>query len=312
MCEDASEAPGIYLSENMWSPRRNHRAVTVGVRMFVLGGRAREVADIARDRTEGGILYPRVENDPFHSSWREPSVLKNDVWASDDKGSTWFLVSPGCHAPQAEDLLTGNEAQGKYGAPENKCTADVDCYGVGECHEVGGKGHATCVCPMWSPRELHAVAAHDSIIYVVGGFVSLRRSNCGDYACGDVDAGAYRGYKSDVWYSSDGRTWDAATLEAGWPGRGDHGLFVYNDVMYLVGGATHAGYRRTRYMNDVWHTTLPMRYVPCVHGSHGIACKIGYMVNKVEEKARFRCLIETAGLWETPQRPFRVCVSALA
>ena len=210
------------------------------------------------ERMVGKNIYPRVESDPFHSSWREPSVLKDDVWASDDGGDSWFLVNPGCHAPQAEDVLAGNEAQGKHGALKNECVTDADCYGVGECRDVvGGTGHMTCVCPIWSPRELHAVAVHNAVIYVVGGFVSLRKSSCGDYACGDVDAGAYRGYKSDVWYSSDGRAWNAATLSADWPGRGDHGLFINRGMMFIVGGAADMGDGRTMYMNDVWHTVLP-------------------------------------------------------
>lgn len=262
VCGDTSQAPGVYISDNMWSPRRNHRSVTIDNRIFVLGGRAREIVDIPRERTVGGILFPRTETDPFYSTWREPSVLKNDVWASDDEGATWFLVTPGCHAPQEEDVLAGNQDQGKHGAFENECSVDSDCYGVGECLDLAGDtSHMTCVCPMWSPRELHAVAAHNGFIFVVGGFVSLRGSNCGDYACGDVDAGAYRGYKSDVWYSSDGEAWNVATLAANWPGRGDHGLFVHDDIIYVVGGATDSRDGSTRFMNDVWHADLPSRYV---------------------------------------------------
>lgn len=228
-------------------------------RILVLGGRAREISDMARERTVGGILSPRIETDPFYSTWREPSFLKNDVWASDDEGSTWFLVNPGCHAPQAEDVLAGNANAGKFGVSSNECSADSDCYGVGVCEDVGSTGYTTCVCPMWSPRELHAATVHEGNMYVVGGFVSVRKSHCGDYACGDVDAGAHRGYKSDVWYSSDGVTWDAATLEADWPGRGDHGVFVYSNTMYVVGGAADAGDGQAMYMNDVWQASLPVR-----------------------------------------------------
>ncbi|CAM9226284.1 unnamed protein product [Hapterophycus canaliculatus] len=258
VCDDTSEAPGVYTTDNMWSPRRNHRAITLDDRIFILGGRAREIADIPRDRTVGGILTPRIETDPFYSTWREPSVLKNDVWASDDEGRSWFLVNPGCHAPQAEDVLVGNDNHGKAGMTSNECLEDSDCYGAEVCLDVAGAGtHATCVCPMWSPRELHAASVHDGSVYVVGGFASVRRSNCGDYACGDVDAGAYRMYKSDVWRSSDGVSWTAVALEAGWQGRGDHGLFVHSNVMYVVGGAADGGSGQVSFLNDVWRADLP-------------------------------------------------------
>lgn len=259
VCDDTSNAPGIYTSQNMWSPRRNHRAVTVDERMFVLGGRAREIADMPRERAVGSLISPRVANDPFYSTWREPSVLKNDVWASDDQGFTWFLVTPGCHCPQEEDVRAGNEDEGRYGTLSNECSSDADCYGVGECVDVGNTGHPTCVCPMWSPRESHTAAVHNGVIYLVGGFVSVRGSNCGKFSCGDVDASAYKGFKSDVWFSSDGENWEAATLSAGWHGRGDHGMFVHDDVVYIVGGAAHGSNGRMMYMNDVWQASLPSR-----------------------------------------------------
>lgn len=252
----------MYLSENMWSPRRNHCAVTVNDRIYVLGGRARQISDIPRERTVGGLLYsPRVENDPFYSNWREPSVLKNDVWASDDEGFSWFMVNPGCHCPQEEDVLAGNENNGRYGTSADQCKKNSDCYGSGECVDIAGNGYSTCVCPMWSPRELHAATVHNDVMYVVGGFVSLRKSNCGIYACGDADAGGYLGYKSDIWYSSDGAKWTVATRDAGWPGRGDHGLFVYDNVMFIVGGATDRGNGRNKYTNDIWYANLPSRLV---------------------------------------------------
>ena len=53
----------------------------------------------------GGVTYAkRVEQNPFWSTWREPSVLKNDVWMtrlSDDFGTKWTLVNQGCVDPQA-------------------------------------------------------------------------------------------------------------------------------------------------------------------------------------------------------------------
>ena len=37
-------------------------------------------------------------------------------------------------------------------------------------------------------------------MFLVGGFVTVHRSYCEGDACGDVDAGGYREYLSDVWY----------------------------------------------------------------------------------------------------------------
>ncbi|CAN0376785.1 unnamed protein product, partial [Discosporangium mesarthrocarpum] len=167
-------------------------------------------------------------------------------------------VHPGCHAPGLAEIRAANVAEGHYGTLEHQCLEDADCYGAGECVDVGATGHPSCVCPSWSPRELHGVAFHGGFIYVVGGFVSIRRSSCGSYACGDSDAGATRGYASDVWVSGDGGgSWAAVTLRAPWGGRGDHGLFVYAGVAYVVGGAAESEDGGAEYLNDVWYASLP-------------------------------------------------------
>jgi hypothetical protein len=55
---------------------------------------------------------------------------------------------------------------------------------------------------------------------------------------------------NDVWYSSDGLTWNRATALPGFSGRITFGLTVFNNAMWLVGG-----YNGTADFEDVWKTT---------------------------------------------------------
>jgi hypothetical protein len=96
---------------------------------------------------------------------------------------------------------------------------------------------------MWSPREHHAAVAHSwddddtYTLYVMGGFASKRQRNCGNYACGDVDAASYREYMNDIWRSDDsGVTWSVVTLNASWAPRGGHTAISFLGSIYLFNG----------------------------------------------------------------------------
>ena len=147
---DEREVPG---REVMWSPRRHHASVSLAVTLlrdkerdpnarpkeylFVMGGRARELVDYAKEKSIGGIQYPRVR-DPLEiafSTQHEATVLKSDVWMSTD-GKRWELVTPGCIAPQADLITAGRlreDGSRKYGQKKNKCKQDVDCFGAEIC-----------------------------------------------------------------------------------------------------------------------------------------------------------------------------------
>jgi hypothetical protein len=89
---------------------------------------------------------------------------------------------------------------------------------------------------------MHAVVVHgwtDTLetVYVSGGFASKRQRNCGDYACGDIDAAGYREYMRDLWKSEDGGvTWQVVTLHAPWEGRGGHSLISFLGSIWLFNG----------------------------------------------------------------------------
>jgi len=239
-----------------------------------MGGRARELADLPQHRAVGGILTPRVAQDPYHSTWREATVVKNDVWTSDDQGASWTLATPGCVDPQKELVLTGDYGHGAAGVPCKydgdcrggatclrdagsnvgtcrPCRADADCYGAAKCD--AGWGAGTCVCPMWTPREGHRAINHDGRVYVSGGFASVRTSHCGRHACGDVDASAHRRYMSDVWVTDDGAGWTKKTAAAPWDGRGAHAFVSFGEAMYVIGGrGGETASRGETYFGDVW------------------------------------------------------------
>jgi hypothetical protein len=205
--EEGCQAEAVWKRDNMWSPRRHHKVLVHRQKLYIMGGRAREYARMSDRRLIGGIIGPRVSSDLYYSSIREEILLKNDVWVSNDgAGVEWTLVTPGCHDPQ-QDILAATESwksrmeskanEQNIGVPEAACLSDNDCYGVAECTTLTGMLTGVCVCPMWSPRENHAVAvqhlytyapgnnstivAEDDYMYVVGGFVSARRSFCGDH-----------------------------------------------------------------------------------------------------------------------------------
>jgi len=75
------------------------------------------------------------------------------------------------------------------------------------------------------------------VVYVGGGFASKQERVCGDFACGDTDAGAYREYMRDLWKSEDkGVTWSVVTLHAPWEGRGGHSLVSFLGSVWLFNG----------------------------------------------------------------------------
>ena len=284
ICQDLLNQYNVH-----WSPRRNLGATYLNGYLWVMGGRARELARLPEDDAIGGIMTPRVKDinrdtfgvnfDQRFTTQREVSTYKSDVWRSRD-GETWELVTPGCRAPQINLISKGNEADGKSGTKENACSSSEDCYGPAEACEADANGHFTCVCKMWSPREQHQVLAYNSYLYVIGGFASKRfseRSNCGAYACGDVDAGSYRHYMQDVWKSLDGELWEVVTLgtKNSYPGRGRHQAVVMRNYaddlltkLYVIGG--EGGDPTTNeviYYNDIWWTYIdnPVEWFNITH-----------------------------------------------
>ena len=285
-------AQGIWKKDNMWSPRRGHGAVAANEKIVVIGGRAREYARLKNDKLVGGLgSQKRIETVREYSTIREEHVLKNDVWDTID-GVNWKLINPGCRDPQ-EDVLLQTEVWSRnisdpkliklVGSAGSKCHKSSECYGVAECKVLGNNTREkVCVCPMFSPRENHAVAVQHrfsfqndgsvvakDIIYVVGGYINVKQAFCANHSCGPTD-----GYKlaiDDAWMSSDGGvTWvqikkafDNGNVK--FIGRGNHRALVVEDDLLIFGGETFNPLaKHTKFMNDVWKVPLPRK--PCCDG----------------------------------------------
>jgi len=270
-----------------WSPRRHHAGVYFKDKLWVMGGRAREFEYFTEERSIGGILGPRVENIPAtdgnrqqrFSTRREASVVKSDVWSSED-GASWTRVAPGCRAPEAKLVASGYPGEGKHGIKEYACSIDGDCFGDEKCDTSLN----TCVCSHWSPREQHAVAVYGNYMYLTGGYASAlysEFSNCGAFACGDTDASSYRYFLSDVWRTSDGQVWDLVKEDAyavrdprfAQPvGRGGHQMLALQDAngdpyLWVIGGRggdnTVNGGPEV-YFNDIWAAPITADGLPTV------------------------------------------------
>ena len=147
--------------------------------------------------------------------------------------------------------------------------------------------HRVCVCPMFSPRTNHAVTVQhrfavsedgsifsEDVIYVVGGFVSVKQAFCANRSCGPADG--YRLAIDDARMSTDGVRWrqikPAFSRNSFFGGRGSHTAIVVHsysgtsngthDKLLIFGGETsHPREMSNLYLNDVWNVDLPKE--PC-------------------------------------------------
>jgi hypothetical protein len=163
-------------------------------------------------------LYVMGGRGPF--SFEDETVLFGDVWKSADAGSTWQKVAQWQPGPGAGD--------------------------------------------MWAPRAYFGAVTHRGRMFVIGGQNFQTRPNpifpdgCA-FLPPDVPCLPFvpdSTFFDDVWSSSDGVTWTAATTDAPWDGRAGLSVVVHKGAIYVLGGsrgddAATGGTGRVLY-NDVW------------------------------------------------------------
>ena len=161
-----------------------------------------------------------------------------DVWSSQD-GKQWTLVTgdaPWIHSDLPMSFvfrdkiwMMGGWYNGrlKGHSASNQIWSSSD----GKSWQLENKNAS------WSARIASAVVEFKGRIWLLGGTEN--------YYFGDKNS-----LKNDVWYSADGKTWELATADAGWPPRAYHQAAVLNGKMYVFGGGNYVPEYQA--MNDVW------------------------------------------------------------
>jgi hypothetical protein len=169
-----------------------------------------------------------------------PRICNSEVWSSTN-GREWTLEvlnAPweGRHCAgyvvhrDRMWIVGGDGSQGHY---QNDVWSSAD----------GVNWDNVCDNVPWGPRVMHYTLAFRGKIWVMGGQTSPHH------------APADERFYSDVWNSSDGKTWRRVTETAPWGPRGMiGGSVVFNDRMWIHGGGTSETPRRPDRVahNDVW------------------------------------------------------------
>ncbi len=235
-----------------WEARAGLQAVTLGGKMYVLGG--------------------RVPNPPATPPIPGDSRLLNDVWRTDNGGRGWKKVaatSPGKRwAPRAyfaavtkgrrmfvlggqDYTVTPNACPPAFIAPDCPPFVSQSQFFNDVWSSKDGKSwkRLTAAAP-WEGRAGLSAAVLGKSIYVFGGSSNDDASIIG--------GPPQRVYFNDVWKSRDGRTW-RKVADAPWSKRAGAATAVKDGSLYVLGG--EVGFTcepqpdcTPPYFNDVWRT----------------------------------------------------------
>ena len=142
---------------------------------------------------------------------------------------------------------------------------------------------ATTSSALWTPREDHTAVAFDGKLWVIGGYTTggaigdvWSSTNGKDWVqvksltswgkrydhtsvvfdgkmwvIGGLKTNGTSERMKDVWYSTNGVDWTQATSSALWVGRIDHTSVVFDNKIWVLGGAMYNPSGNDR-LNDVW------------------------------------------------------------
>ncbi len=161
-----------------------------------------------------------------------------DVWNSAN-GRDWNKVSseaPWIHS----DLPMSITFKGKMWMMGGWYNGRLEGHSAGNevwSSKDGVKWKAETEHAAWTPRAAAAIVEFKGKMWLLGGTEN--------YYFGDENS-----LKNDVWYSSDGKTWELATADAGWSPRAYHQAAVLNGKIYVFGGGNYVPEYHAK--NDVW------------------------------------------------------------
>jgi hypothetical protein len=157
-------------------------------------------------------------------------MLDNEVWCSKD-GANWTQTAPAArrweprsgHASVYYNDRLWVMGGGAYGSRDVWSSPDGERW--------------TLITPKaeWTWRRDHAAIVHDNRMWVLGGRENLAPDYNSEY------------FYNDAWWSTDGRHWTSATLEAEWAPRCSHATVSFQDEIWVIGGRNGLDH-----FDDIW------------------------------------------------------------
>jgi hypothetical protein len=211
----------------------------------------------------GGITWIQAQDTPFldHTiagmteynskiwliSGQTGSSFFNDVWSSPD-GETWTLVTDS--APFAQSSHLGFVVlDNRLVAVGGDGTGDIGYTHVWTSRDGITWDIVTDNAP-FTLRVASSILAFNGKIWIIGGNTKKSPSD------------PYWALENDVWYSSDGITWNKATNHAAFSPRSNLPAAVFDDKMWIAGG-----WDGTQVFNDVWYSRDGIIWTPATRNA---------------------------------------------
>jgi hypothetical protein len=233
-----------------FSPRGSMSVTAFDNRIWVIGGAGenyRLMNDVwsSADGINWDLVTANASFSPRHSSgvvvfgnrlWVIGGNQNNDVWSSAD-GINWDLVTAnvsfGLRLGEGVAVfdnrlwvIGGNRNNDVWSSTDGKIWTLVNANAP------------------FKQMEFTPLTVFDDKLWIVGG-----GSNGPTHET--KDPSAFPAYEfNEIWSSPDGNMWTLETEHAGFSPRSEHGLAVFRDGIWVIGGSNSSG-------NDVWYMPSP-------------------------------------------------------